>query len=158
MIEQWLSLSSNWGCCSGSCWVANWSASSSTDSVSKALSPFSDFSGDYCLFFGAYSLIAYLTWKILRRLKATIQSPGLKSAKLEIVLCSTVKVESLSYFLISNMSPVLWQIFSMRRWARGSPQRWISSACRPSKACVHACPLLSSAIIWISSITATSYF
>jgi len=56
------------------------------------------------------------------------------------------------------MSPVFSHIDAKIPNALSSPHTWISLALIPRKAFVQECPQLSSSIIWISSITAQSYW
>ena len=62
------------------------------------------------------------------------------------------------YFLYSKVSPVCSIILLIMLSALSSPQRWIRFALVASTALVHAHPRSPSTIIWISSITATSYY
>jgi len=111
------------------------------------------------------SLIA----KISDRENATTQSPGL-TLPYDLVLSLpgagdgskspprsiSRGADSLVYSRNSNSSPMPSHSRRTRSMADPSPAIWSSLAGRPSIARVHAHPLASSPIIWISSITPTS--
>lgn len=88
--------------------------------------------------------------------KFIMQSPGYMLYSLN-GLWIRINLLKREYFLYYSTSPQISTIRETIPRARSSPHRWILLAFRASSAFVHAHPLSELPIIWISSITATSY-
>lgn len=88
--------------------------------------------------------------------KFMMQSPGEMFSSLNLLWISLSLLRR-EYLRSSRTSPVNYNNLLIIFNALSSPQRWTRFAFTPSTAFVHAHPLSWSPIIWISSITATSY-
>ena len=88
--------------------------------------------------------------------KLMMQSPGEIFSNLKF-LWIRVNLLSREYLRSSRTSPVSYNNLLMIFSARSSPHKWTLLAFTPKTALVQAHPRSLSPIIWISSITATSY-